>query len=254
MKFKLNCIATLSMLLLTHLSSLSAQEDSTSNTPYSRATQTTIEFAKRHQEFKNLFFREHEAEFVRLVKEGQSPKTLFIGCSDSRVIPELISTSRPGEIFVIRTAGNFVPYNDPSILWDGVAATIQYAVEVLGITDIIVCGHSHCGAVEGLFKDIKLNAVARWLRFGHEAKKTTLESLGANVSDDVKFNAAEHISVLYQLDHLLTYPYVKEKVDQNKIYLHGWHYTIETGRIEYYDPETSKFVPLSDNLVRKNVQ
>lgn len=210
----------------------------------SSATQRTLDYAKGHQEFRNLFFKEHENEFVNLVEKGQSPKTLFIGCSDSRVTPELISNSRPGELFVIRNAGNFVPYNDPTILWDGIAATIQYAVEVLGVSDIIVCGHSHCGAIQGLFQEIKLNALAHWLRFGHEAKRMTLLSLGEKAPNEVKFNVAEHLSVLYQLNHLLTYPYIREKVNAQKLYLHGWHFTIETGTIEYYDPTLFKFVPL----------
>ncbi|QLH37451.1 MAG: carbonic anhydrase [Parachlamydiaceae bacterium] len=210
--------------------------------------QRTLAYAKGHQEFKNLFFKENEETFIRLVEKGQSPKTLFIGCSDSRVIPELISSFGPGELFVIRTAGNFVPYEDPSILWDGVAATIQYAVEVLGVSDVIVCGHSHCGAIEGLFKEIKMKTLANWLRFGHEAKLTTLEALGSQAEDATKYGVAERVSVLYQLDHLMTYPYVKEKVNQNKLNLHGWHFTIETGTIEYYDPENSKFLPLKSVL------
>lgn len=230
--------------LVLNFSSLSSVENTTTMT----ATQRAVEYARGHQEFKNLYFKEHENEFMRLVEKGQAPKTLFIGCSDSRVIPELISASRPGEFFVIRTAGNFVPYNDPGILWDGVAATIQYAVEVLGVVDIIVCGHSHCGAIQGLFKDIKLETLAHWLRFGHEAKRTTLLALGENVSDEMKYSVAERISILFQLDHLLTYPYIKEKVNAQKIFLHGWHFTIETGEIEYYDPATLKFVPLSGML------
>lgn len=213
--------------------------------------QRTLEYAQGHQEFKNLFFKEHEKEFVRLVEQGQAPKTLFIGCSDSRVVPELISSSMPGEFFVIRTAGNFVPYNDPSILWDGVAATIQYAVEVLGVSDVIVCGHSHCGAIQGLFADIKLETLAHWLRFGHEAKRVTLLALGDNAPNEKKYDVAEHLSVLFQLDHLMTYPYIKEKVKQQKVFLHGWHFKIETGELEYYDPVALKFVPMSA-ILHKN--
>ena len=253
MKYNWKSLTLMSALIFTPLFPSFAQEKAPVD-PAGAATERTINFARSHQEFKNLFFKEHEAEFVRLVKEGQSPKTHFIGCSDSRVVPELISSSTPGQIFVIRTAGNFVPYNDPTILWDGVAATIQYAVEVLGVKDIIVCGHSDCGAIQGLFKDIKLDTLAHWLRFGHEAKQSTLEALGKNVSDSIKYDVAEHISVLYQLDHLLTYPYVKEKVSQDKIFLHGWHYTIDTGAIDYYDPAVGKFVPLARLLENANAK
>lgn len=236
-----------SFFMMASLSSLEAADAPADNAAVS-ATQRTLEYAQGHKEFKNLFFKEHENEFVRLVEEGQSPKTLFIGCSDSRVIPELISSSRPGEIFVIRNAGNFVPYNDPTILWDGIAASIQFAVEVLGVSDIIVCGHSHCGAIRGLFQEVKLDALARWLRFGHEAKRMTLLTLGENAPAETKYSVAERVSVLYQLEHLLTYPYIKEKVNAQKIYLHGWHFTIDTGVVEYYDPATFKFVPLTSVL------
>lgn len=236
---------TIWFFFILHFTLFLSADDPSSDGTVSSATQRTLDYAKGHREFKNLYFKPHEMEFVNLVKHGQSPKTLFIGCSDSRVIPELISSSRPGDLFVIRNAGNFVPYNDPSILWDGIAATIQYAVEVLEVSDIIVCGHSHCGAIQGLFKDIKLKTLAHWLRFGHEAKRMTLLSLGDKVSDEMKFNVAEHLSVLYQLNHLLSYPYIREKVNAQKLFLHGWHFTIETGAIEYYDPALFKFIPLS---------
>ena len=248
--FIFNRIWTYGFFALTIFTNLAAQDNST----YSSVTQRTIEYARGHQEFKNLFFKEHEKEFVRLVEQGQFPKTLFIGCSDSRVIPELISAARPGDLFVIRTAGNFVPYNDPTILWDGVAASIQYAVEVLGVSDVIVCGHSHCGAIQGLFKDIQLKTLAQWLRFGHEAKRVTLQTLGKDASDEMKYNVAEHVSVISQLDHLLTYPYIKDKVEGQKLYLHGWHFSIETGVIEYFDPVTYKFIPLSGVLEKAAVK
>ena len=98
-----------------------------------------------------------------------------------------------------------------------------------------------------------MKALANWLRFGHEAKQTTLQALGENVDNETKYGVAERVSVLYQLDHLLTYPYIKEKVNQQKLNLHGWHFTIETGAIEYYDPDTSKFVPLSSVLKQSKV-
>lgn len=207
--------------------------------------QRTLEYAQGHREFKNLFFKENEKEFYRLVKNGQSPKTLYIGCSDSRVIPELIASARPGDLFVIRNAGNFVPFYDPTLVWDGIAATIQYAVEVLGVTDIIVCGHSQCGAIQGLFQDIKLDSLSNWLRFGEEAKRVTLLALGDQADDKKKYNVAEHISVLFQLDHLMTYPYIKERVNQQKLFLHGWHFDIGTGELEYYDPSALKFESFS---------
>lgn len=217
-----------------------------------------LDFVKGHHNFKNLFFKEHEEEFVRLAREGQTPKTLFIGCSDSRVIPELISQAKPGDLFVIRTAGNFVPTYDPNIYWDGVAATIEYAVEVLDVKDIIVCGHSHCGAIKGLFTEEIFNSpkfriLANWLQFGKEAKQITDRIMVAKVPDEVRYTVAEHLSVLSQLDHLMSYSFIKKKVQEKKIYLHGWYFSIETGQISYFDPEKFQFLPIS-NLVTETKQ
>lgn len=214
------------------------------DTPMERA----MKFAKGHQEFKNLYFKEHEKEFVRLVKEGQSPQILFIGCSDSRVVPDLILGTRPGDLFVVRTAGNFVPpYSDASS-GDGVAGTVEYAVSVLGIKDIIVCGHSHCGAINGLYKNIddpNLAILKKWLRFGNQAKKLVQDSLPASTPPEERDDVTGKVSVIYQLDHLLSFPSVKTKVEDGSLYLHGWYYVIETGSVEYFDPETQQFKPIS---------
>jgi len=208
------------------------------------------DFAKGHESFKTVYFKDHEQDFMRLVKEGQSPKVLFIGCSDSRVVPDLILSTNPGDLFVIRTAGNFVPTYNPSIPWDGVAATIQYAVEVLGVSEIIVCGHSHCGAIKGLFeskKDAKLlEILTSWLGFGEQAKKLTLLSLKSkSTTPKERDDLAGHLSVIYQLEHLLSFPFVKQKVESQKIFLHGWYFTIESGEMEYFDSKTYQFFPLS---------
>ncbi|WP_228840575.1 carbonic anhydrase [Candidatus Protochlamydia phocaeensis] len=214
----------------------------------------TLNFARGHQEFKDLYFKQHEQEFIRLVQEGQSPQTLFIGCSDSRIVPDLILGTRPGDLFVIRTAGNFVPpYEDNA--WDGVSATIQYAIEALNVKHIIICGHSHCGAIQGLFKQLdptKLGIIQRWLKFGEEAKKMTLMSAKPNTPKEELYEIAEQISVIYQLEHLMSFPFVKKRVDEGKLDLHGWYYKIETGEVFYYDPETYRFQSLSKLVQNKS--
>lgn len=209
----------------------------------------SLEYAKKHETFSKVLFQEHEEEFVRLAKEGQAPKTLFISCSDSRVTPEFIASAKPGDFFVIRNAGNFVPLYDPTIKWDGIAATIEYAVQVIGVKDVIVCGHSHCGAVQALFYDqAKLKSdlplVQSWLQFGELAKKVTLTSLGPDASKADCCSAAEHLSVVFQLEHLLSYPFIKRAVEDKKLYLHGWHFNIEKGEITYFNPKTQDFMPL----------
>lgn len=212
--------------------------------------QRALTYAQGHNEFTNLYFKEHEQEFVQLVKKGQSPKTLFIGCSDSRVLPELITSSRPGDLFVIRTAGNFVPdYYGSNI--DGVSATLEYAVNVLGVTDIVVCGHSHCGAIQGLYQEKELSEkglkmLQGWIKLGEKAKK--LASLSCpNITKEQCLTLTEKLSVLVQLEHLLGFPFVKDRVKNNQLYLHGWHFAIETGTLEYFDPVTFNFLPLRLN-------
>lgn len=205
-----------------------------------------LTFAKGHKEFQDLFSTQHEADFLKLIKNGQSPQTLFIACSDSRVVPDLILNTKPGDLFVIRTAGNFVPPFHASAK-DGVSATIQYAVEALAVRHIIVCGHSHCGAIKGLFENLnedKLGIVKRWISLGEQAKKMTLLAVKPSTPKEELLTTAEEISVITQLEHLMTYPFIKDKVKANSLELHGWYFKIETGEIFYYNTELYQFIPL----------
>jgi carbonic anhydrase len=209
----------------------------------------SLDYAKSHDAFHDLFFFEHEDEFVRLVKEGQSPRTLVISCSDSRVTPEFIVTAKPGDFFVVRNAGNFVPVYDTKLAWDGIAASIEYAVQVVGVKDVIVCGHSQCGAIQALFYDqdklkTDLPVVQKWLQWGELAKKITQTAFGKDMTKADMYAAAERLSVVYQLEHLLTFPYIKKAVEDKKLYLHGWHFNIEKGEITYFNPKTCHFMPL----------
>ena len=210
----------------------------------------TLNYARGHQTFQDLYFKQHEADFVRLVKEGQSPKTLFIGCSDSRIVPDLMLNTRPGDLFVVRTAGNFVPPADFQAP-DGVAATTQYAIEVLNVPHIVVCGHSHCGAIKGLFQQldpVQFGILQRWLKFGEEAKKMVMLTAKETTPKEELYALAEKVSVIYQLEHLMTYPFIKKRVDEGKLELHGWYFKIETGELWYYNTEKYQFMPLARNL------
>lgn len=206
-------------------------------------------FAEGHRQFLEQF-KSNEQEYVRLVKQGQAPKTLFIGCSDSRVIPELITNTKPGDLFVIRNAGNFVSTYNPTIDWDGIAASIQFAVQVLGVKEIIVCGHSHCGAIRGLYAppNPDLEMLNKWLQWGQEAKRDIeqISKLALNLSDEDKYELTARISILYQMEHLLTYPFIKEQVINNQIHLHGWYFSIDSGQIEFYDSASKSFINLTN--------
>ncbi|MFD7233763.1 carbonic anhydrase [Streptomyces syringium] len=169
-----------------------------------------------------------KAELFAHLAATHRPTTLFISCSDARVVPELLTQSEPGELFVIRTAGNLVPAHAPGS--DGVAASIEYAVAVLGVRDIVVCGHSACGAMTALAENHDLSgvpAIADWLRHADASRaRTTAETGTENVAALVREN------VLAQLANLATHPSVARALAENTVTLHGWVYDIPTGAVE----------------------
>ncbi|MCE2982080.1 MAG: carbonic anhydrase [Parachlamydia sp.] len=205
-----------------------------------------VKLADGHRAFMDLHFKHNEEEFIRLVREGQNPQALFIGCSDSRVMPDLILGTKPGDLFVIRTAGNFVPPYQLTNC-DGVSASLQFAVEVLNVKNIIVCGHSHCGAVQGLFAEnpTGLKLLDCWLKFGEQAKQMTLKVTKPDISRELLYSTAEQISVIYQIENLMSYPFVTKRVNEGTLHLHAWYNKVESGEIFYYDPGVHQFKNLA---------
>ncbi|MFI1199176.1 carbonic anhydrase [Streptomyces sp. BHT-5-2] len=183
---------------------------------------------------------QQRAQFGRLAA-GQSPMALFVTCSDSRVIPSLITGARPGDLFELRTAGNAVPHYDerrPS----GESATIEYAVDMLEVPDIIVCGHSHCGAVRARVHGEDLTtvpAVASWLdaQLPHG-----LDALGHD--GDPGVHEAVQRNVRVQLDRLRAYPCVDKRLADGRLRLHGWFYAVDTGLVLTHHPVLDAFLPL----------
>jgi carbonic anhydrase len=213
------------------------------------------EFEKGHEAFQKIKFKKSKDRYKKLVKEGQNPKALFIGCSDSRVMPAMITGSKAGDLFIVRNIGNFVAPFKPDADFHATASAIEYAVSVLGISDIIVCGHSHCGAIAALYKDIKQTPenihTIKWLELGFEAKKIAQDTC-VEENKEALLRYTEKISVVFQLENLLTYPAVKKGVENETIFLHGWHYNIEEGAIEYYDDENFEFKPLAQESNEDN--
>ncbi len=178
---------------------------------------------------------------------AQSPAAMFIGCADSRIVPEMLTDQDPGSLFVVRNAGNIVPphSNEPG----GVSASIEYAVAVLGIPDIVICGHSGCGAMTAILRGAeqmeKLPAVARWLHYADAARvAVTSEFANTPATEEEKLNALVHENVLAQLDNLLTHPTVAAAVEKKQLRLHGWVYDIASGGVDTYDARVGKFVPI----------
>ena len=205
------------------------------------------EFEEGHKEFQKIKFKKSEERFKKLVEDGQNPKALFIGCSDSRVMPAMITGSNVGDLFIVRNIGNFVaPYN-PNADFHATASAIEYAVSILEVSDIIVCGHSDCGAIAALFKDITPSPenihTIKWLELGKEAKRVGIIAYKDDKEKMLRYT--EHISVVYQLDNLLTYPAVKRRVEEGTLYLHGWYYDLKNGYIDYYDDENCEFKALT---------
>lgn len=177
---------------------------------------------------------------------GQSPKTLFITCSDSRIDPNLLTQSAPGELFIIRNAGNIIPPYGPAP--SGETASIEYAISALGVKDVVVCGHSQCGAMSALLEPEHLKdlpAVRKWLKHAETTQRIIKENHN-DLRDDALLTATIEENVLTQLQHLANHPAVAAKLAKGELRLHGWVYHIKTGEVHAYDPDQGRFVPLRE--------
>ena len=181
-------------------------------------------------------------ELYEKLAEKQVPHALFITCGDSRIDPEALTNSAPGEIFVERTPGNIVPvYNQTAAV--GVSASIEYSIVVLGVRDVIVCGHSACGAMKGLLHPEKLESIpatARWLKYASPVL-ARLHRDFALLKGHSQLKRLSQLNVIEQMAHLHTHPAVEERVQKGKLRLHGWYYEIHTGIVEVFNPRTSAF-------------
>lgn len=195
------------------------------------------------QRFQENVFGEKESLFRRL-SEGQSPQALFITCCDSRIDPNLLTQTEPGELFIHRNIGNQVP---PFACSGGVRATLEYALKTLDIRDVIICGHSKCGAMQGLLNPDSLRDmpfVAQWLEHAR-AILPAVEEASSGLSPDEKLNLAVERNVALQLEHLKTYPFVGDALAAGRIRLHGWVYYIESGQVTAHVPGERCFAPVA---------
>jgi carbonic anhydrase len=200
------------------------------------------ELLDRLRRFHDDAFPQYRSTFRHLVDDGQHPTTLFIGCSDSRLVPYLLTGAGPGELFLVRNVGAFLPPYDGSKGYHGTAAAIEFAVLNLQVTRIIVCGHSHCGGIRALYGEVPAAArnLAQWLDLGREAALPVAEP-GPEV-----LRRTEQRAVVLQLERLMDYPMVRERVERRELALHGWHYVIEDGEVHVFDVQHGRFVAASD--------
>lgn len=192
------------------------------------------------RKFRRDVFPRYRTHYQRLVSEGQQPSTLFIGCADSRVMPELFTSSEPGELFHVRNMGAFVPPFESDRGYHGTSAAIEFAALVLRVDNIVVCGHTHCGAIRALYEppDMATPHIERWLDLAREA-------CVEEPVDEQMLRRTERRSITLQLQRLMTYPEISSRVEEGTIALHGWHYIIEEGTVDILDVELGEFVRMT---------
>lgn len=195
--------------------------------------------------FQATYFARNRKLFEQLATKGQRPETLFITCCDSRVVPNLITTTAPGELFIVRNVGNIVPNATRGVM-GGVAAAIQYAVEVLDVGNVIVCGHTDCGAIAAILHPERarhLKYVSRWLSEAARIPQLIKERYG-HLEGDARMIAAVEENVLVQLENLRSFDFVNERLDSGALKMSGWVFKISTGEIFDYDPMSGQFLRL----------
>lgn len=195
---------------------------------------------QRLKQFHADYFPLHQQRFQDLVVDGQHPTTLFIGCSDSRLVPHLLTGAGPGELFTVRNVGALVPPYDGSHGLHGTTAAIEFAVLQLKVSSIVVCGHSHCGAVRAAYEGVpdEARVLKSWLTLVDEALLPVQPCAEA-------LARTEQRSIVLQLERLMDYPMVRRAVEAGQLTLHGWHYVIEEGDVHVFDAQRGTFIPAS---------
>ena len=193
-------------------------------------------------------FEPNRELFNRLAMQGQTPRTLLIGCSDSRVDPAILTDSDPGEIFVVRNVANLVPPFETGGRYHRTSAALEFAVCNLKVHSVVILGHSHCGGISALLDGYGENDegegyIAPWVRIAAEARNEVLERW-PDASREFKQRACERAGVRVSLRNLLTFPFVRQRVDAGELNVYGWYYDLENGELLQYDPEKDRFYDL----------
>jgi len=199
-----------------------------------------------YQRFRQKYFEGSDETFKHL-KTGQNPKTLIIACSDSRVDPAIIMDCEPGDLFVVRNVANLVPpFENAKDSYHGTSAALEFGVCGLNVENIVVLGHSMCGGITSLFqRDQNLenrDFVNKWMEIAsniHEDK-----SIDQDEEIEVKADKCSKLGIAKSLENLLTFSWIKERVEKNQLLIHGWYFDIRTGKIEAFDKESNSFKEL----------
>ncbi len=208
-------------------------------------------------DFNNNEYKKY-SELFKKIAEGQNPHTLFIGCSDSRVVPTLITKTLPGELFVVRNIANLVPPYRNVVEYLATTSAIEYAVNILNVENIVVCGHSNCGGCRALYMtddDLKnIPHTKKWLELAKDAKRI-VSDLTLTADEKKGFTGkerellTERENIKEQIKHLRSYPYIQSKSERGEIKIYGWHYIIETGEVYNYLSEKNLYEKIDETAV-----
>lgn len=190
---------------------------------------------------RHSYFEKHDELIKSLVQQGQSPQALFIGCSDSRIMPEQLLGASPGDLFMLRNIANAVPpYHQTEI---GIVSVLEYAVLHLNVPHIIVCGHTDCGGIKGLDSHVDMGhtpALSRWLDLIRPSQRD-VDFTMQELSPEARHLAIVERNVIHQLNNVQSYPFVRERLEADQLELHGWVLHLETQQFSTYDPSSDQF-------------
>jgi carbonic anhydrase len=199
-------------------------------------------------EFRKNLTEENRTLFAKLAL-GQKPDALFIACSDSRVVPNLFASTNPGDVFVLRNIGNLIPAANSASQENSVQAALEFSIFSLNIADIIVCGHSECGAMQSISQGTT-NAccphLSEWLKHGEASRDKVKNGFILNPKL-AKHNQVSQANVLLQLEHIASYPFIQERLEKKQLRLHGWWFDIAQADVYCYEESVNQFVLIDEN-------
>ena len=199
--------------------------------------------------FRQSYFGNDRELYQRLTQQGQTPKTIIVGCCDSRVDPAIITDCDPGDLFTIRNVANLVPPYETAGNYHGTSAALEFGVRNLNVECIIVLGHSKCGGIRALLQNKTDNVneysfISSWMKVATNARNRVLSRMPGETTEALQ-RACEQEAILVSLDNLLTFPWILERVAQRKLALHGWYFDMEQGELMYFDPTRNHFQPFT---------
>lgn len=198
-------------------------------------------------DFRKNLTEESRSLFAKLAL-GQKPDTLFIACSDSRVVPNLFASTNPGDLFVLRNIGNLIPPVSATSHDNSASAVIEFSIFSLKVSDIIVCGHSECGAMQALSQGINTLCcphLESWLKYGEESLNKVRKGFVLN-SSLTEHNQISQVNVLQQMEHILSYPFIRERIEKKQLRVHGWWFDIAQADVYCYEQDLNQFVLIDE--------